>query len=364
MSGNTFGSIFRVTTFGESHGEAVGAVIDGCPAGLVFDIKKIQNALDKRKPGSENPATSTRKEPDRLQVISGVYDGVTTGAPITLTIKNTDANSDDYKMLKNVFRPSHADYTWQAKYGIRDWRGGGRASGRESAARVAAGAVAQMLLEKIGVTITAYTKSAAGIHCSVKSIPDKAIIEANPMKAADAQSSRLMMERIEKLGKKGESCGGIVECIITGVPAGWGEPVFEKLDSELAKAVLSIGGVKGIEFGLGFLCANLSASEYNDELFTDDGTTVRFKTNRSGGILGGISNGEPIVFRAAVKPVPSARIVQKTVRIRAASVFENTDIQIKGRHDVCLCARIVPVVEAMSALCLADMYMRNAHAHL
>ena len=338
MSGNTFGSIFRVTTFGGSHGEAVGAVIDGCPAGLVFDIKKIQNALDKRKPGSANPATSTRKEPDRLQVISGVYDGVTTGAPITLTIKNTDANSDDYKMLKNVFRPSHADYTWQAKYGIRDWRGGGRASGRESAARVAAGAVAQMLLEKIGVTITAYTKSAAGIHCSVKSIPDKAIIEANPMKAADAQSSRLMMERIEKLGKKGESCGGIVECIITGVPAGWGEP--------------------------GFLCANLSASEYNDELFTDDGTTVRFKTNRSGGILGGISNGEPIVFRAAVKPVPSAHIVQKTVRIRAASVFENTDIQIEGRHDVCLCARIVPVVEAMSALCLADMYMRNAHAHL
>ena len=342
MSGNTFGSIFRVTTFGESHGEAVGAVIDGCPAGLVFDIKKIQNALDKRKPGSANPATSTRKEPDRLQVISGVYDGVTTGAPITLTIKNTDANSDDYKILKNVFRPSHADYTWQAKYGIRDWRGGGRASGRESAARVAAGAVAQMLLEKIGVTITAYTKSAAGIHCSVKSIPDKAIIETNPMKAADAQSSRLMMERIEKLGKKGESCGGIVECIITGVPAGWGEPVFEKLDAELAKAVLSIGG----------------------ELFTDDGTTVRFKTNRSGGVLGGISNGEPIVFRAAVKPVPSARIVQKTVRIRAASVFENTDIQIEGRHDVCLCARIVPVVEAMSALCLADMYMRNAHAHL
>lgn len=349
MAGNSFGQVFKVTTFGESHGEALGCIIDGCPAGIDFDQDFLQKMMDMRKPGAaNNVAVTARSEADRAQVLSGVFEGKTTGTPIAIIVQNTSQISKDYSSIKDTFRPGHADYTYMQKYGIRDYRGGGRSSGRETCARVASGAVAMMLLSKYGIKVTAYTKRAAGISCSKISLDE---IEQNPMRAPDNEAAGLMSQKINELRGKGDSAGGIVECVVSGVPAGLGEPVFDKTDALLAQAMLSIGAIKGIEFGAGFASGDLTGSVNNDPM-RKGGV---FTSNNAGGILGGITRGDDIVFRVAVKPVPSIFIKQQTVD---ASLNE-CDILIEGRHDVCLCPRIVPVVQAMTAITLADLLLRN-----
>ncbi len=349
MAGNSFGQVFKVTTFGESHGEALGCIIDGCPAGIDFDQDFLQKMMDMRKPGAaNNVAVTARSEADRAQVLSGVFEGKTTGTPIAIIVQNTSQISKDYSSIKDTFRPGHADYTYMQKYGIRDYRGGGRSSGRETCARVASGAVAMMLLSKYGIKVTAYTKRAAGISCSKISLDE---IEQNPMRAPDNEAAGLMSQKINELRGKGDSAGGIVECVVSGVPAGLGEPVFDKADALLAQAMLSIGAIKGIEFGAGFASGDLTGSVNNDPM-RKGGV---FTSNNAGGILGGITRGDDIVFRVAVKPVPSIFIKQQTVD---ASLNE-CDILIEGRHDVCLCPRIVPVVQAMTAITLADLLLRN-----
>lgn len=399
MAGNTFGTIFRVTTFGESHGEGLGAVIDGCPAGVPIDVQIIQKELNRRRPGNHsatkedgdshavanNPAVTSRREEDKIEVLSGIFEGFSTGTPITLLIRNTAQKSRDYSALANTFRPGHADYTYTQKYGIRDYRGGGRSSGRETVARVAAGAIARMVLQAAStsktcaheeINIIAYTKEAAGIKTA--DIPfdkiDTSVIEQNPMRAADLQAAPLMSERVAELRKKGDSAGGIIECIVRGVPSGWGEPVFDKLDAELARAIMSIGAVKGIEFGAGFESSRMTGAEWNDAMRVENSNNVnkspqiRFATNNAGGILGGISNGNTIVFRVAVKPVPSIFLPQQTVQIEKneqhVTTYKNTELNVEGRHDVCLCPRIIPVIEAMVAITLADMYLRSTSCQI
>lgn len=364
MAGNSFGSIFKITTFGESHGEALGVVIDGCPAGTEIDIQKIQNALDKRKPGAaingiKTAAVTSRSEPDKAEILSGVFEGKAEGTPIAILIRNTSQHSSDYGNLKSTFRPGHADFSYDAKYGFRDYRGGGRSSGRETAARVAAGAVAAQILEQNAISAKAYTIKAAGIKAEKINLSE---IEQNSMRAPDNEAAKKMEAKIEELRSKCDSAGGIVECVVRGVPAGLGEPVFDKLDAELAKAMLSIGAIKGIEFGAGFSAADLVGSENNDKMHVENGKPI-FDTNNSGGILGGISNGNEIIFRVAVKPVPSIFQKQQTV-CKSGENYENTELEIKGRHDVCLCPRIVPVVEAMTNIVLADMLLRNRCAKI
>lgn len=363
MSGNTFGTIFKVSTFGESHGTGLGAVIDGCPAGLAINKDTIQEALNRRRPGASadgklNAAVTARKENDEVEILSGVFNGISEGTPIALLIRNTSQHSKDYSNLEHTFRPGHADFTYFEKYGTRDYRGGGRSSGRETAARVAAGAVAGMLLEKAGVKTTAYTLRAAGVQC--KKI-DLSEIEKNSMRAPDNDAAKAMTAKVEELRKAGDSAGGIIECVIKGVPAGLGEPVFDKLDAEIAKAMLSIGAVKGIEFGAGFEAADLTGSTNNDAMRKGKDGKITFETNNSGGILGGISNGNDILFRIAVKPVPSIFKLQKTVSNQNGEISD-VDLEIEGRHDICICPRIVPVVEAMTNLVLADMYLRQRDA--
>lgn len=363
MAGNTFGTIFRITTFGESHGSAIGVVIDGCPAGIRIDINDIQRALDRRKPGAadgkQNPAVTSRNESDKAEILSGVFEGVSEGTPIAIAIRNNSQKSEDYSDLAHMFRPGHADYTYFKKYGVRDWRGGGRSSGRETASRVAAGAVANAVLQTAGISVKAYTISAAGISCKAR---DMDAVERTSFRACDEKAAKEMEARVARLRAEGESAGGIVECTAHGVPAGLGETVFDKLDAELAKAVLSIGGVKGIEFGAGFGAALLTGSENNDAMRTVDGEAA-FLSNNSGGILGGISNGNDIVFRAAIKPVPSISLTQETVREEGGAYFDS-DISVEGRHDACLCPRIVPVIEAMTEIVLADMLLRNRSARI
>ena len=367
MSGSTFGKIFRASTFGESHGMALGVIIDGVPAGTEIDAKKIQERLDRRRPGAKageklNAAVTARSETDKAEILSGVFEGKAEGTPIAIEIRNTSQHSSDYSNLKDAFRPGHADFSYQEKYGFRDYRGGGRASGRETCARVAAGAVALQFLEQaLGkkFSITAYTLRAAGISC--KNIDLKAI-EQNPLRAADLDAARAMQEKIEALRAAGDSAGGVVECVVKGVPAGLGEPVFDKLDASLAAAMLSIGAVKGIEFGAGFAACDMTGSQNNDEIFLK-GTKAAFKTNNAGGLLGGISNGAEIIFRLAIKPVPSVFVEQKTVKMTGKKLAE-TSLKIQGRHDVCLCPRIVPVVEAMAALVLADAVLQNRAARI
>jgi len=369
MSGNTTGTLFKVTTFGESHGSALGTVIDGCPAGIAVDSARIQKALDRRRPGVSadgklNAAVTSRTEADAVEILSGVYNGISEGTPIALLIRNTSQHSADYKNLEHIFRPGHADYTYFKKYGIRDYRGGGRSSGRETAARVAAGAVAQIILETAGITVKAYTLRAAGISCTSIHPEDT---EKNALRAADCAAAEQMQKKIEELRRNGDSAGGIIECRLSGVPAGLGEPVFSKLDAEIAKAMLSIGAVKGIEFGAGFAAADLYGSTDNDPIRTDASGRPVFTGNNAGGILGGISNGSDIIFRIAVKPVPSIFRSQQTVAEHTGNgqtVFEESDLVIEGRHDVCLCPRIVPVAEAMSAIVLADMYLQQRSARI
>ncbi len=366
MSGNTYGTFFKVTTFGETHGAALGCIIDGCPAGIPIAEDYIQKELNRRRPGNhgnkKNAAVTPRKEADEVEILSGTFEGLSTGTPISLLIRNENQNSKDYSHLEHVFRPGHADYTFYKKYGIRDYRGGGRSSGRETAARVAAGAIAKIILQSASenpIEIIAYTKEACGIQAPKDSAIDTSLIESNAMRTLDNETSEKMLEKITNLQSIGDSAGSIIECIIKNVPAGIGETVFDKLDAELAKAILSIGAVKGIEFGAGFESSRMTGSEWNDEMMLDDTGNPSFKTNNAGGILGGMSNGNDIIFRLAVKPVPSISKEQQTVQLNDDGSYSNSSIQVTGRHDVCLAPRIVPVVEAMAAIVLADLYLQN-----
>ena len=347
MAGNTFGKYFRITTFGESHGKAIGVVIDGVKPGLPIDTRYIQRELDRRRPG-QSKVTTARSEEDKVEILSGVFEGRTTGMPICMVIWNRDQKPQAYEKIKNVFRPGHAGYAYLAKYGISDYRGGGRSSGRETASRVAAGAMAKSLLEKIGVRINAYTLEAGGIKA--KTIDFKQI-EKNPLRCPDPVAARKMERKILKMKKEGDSIGGIVEIVVKNPPVGLGEPVFNKLEADLAKALMSIGAVKGFEVGNGFAAARLKGSENNDPMYYDKRLKrVRTTTNNAGGISGGISNGEDIILRIAVKPASSIVKEQKTVTAEG----KPATISVEGRHDPCICPRVVPVAESMVALTLLD----------
>ncbi|MBD2751985.1 chorismate synthase [Spirosoma validum] len=357
---STYGTLFKLSTFGESHGPAIGVVVDGCPAGLSFDTDFIQHELDRRKPG-QSRITTQRREADEFEVLSGVFDGQTQGTPIALLIRNTDQRSKDYGHIAEQFRPSHADYTYQAKYGSRDYRGGGRSSARETAARVAAGAIAKLLLAQQGVQIQAYVSQVGKLKVEKPyQEMNLALAEENAVRCPDPEIAEQMFQYIDETRKRGDSIGGVVDCIVTGVPAGWGEPVFDKLHAELGKAMLSINAVKGFEYGSGFAGAELYGSQHNDEFYTDADGRVRTKTNQSGGIQGGISNGEDIYFRTAFKPVATIMQDQDSVDVHGQPVT----VSGKGRHDPCVVPRAVPIVEAMAALVLADMYLRNQVSHV
>jgi chorismate synthase len=354
MSGNSFGMIFKVTTWGESHGEAMGVVVDGCPSGLELSEADIQYELDRRKPGVSE-ITTERKESDEVKILSGVFEGKTLGTPISMLVWNKDVDSSPYEPLRDIARPGQADLSYQLKYGIRDYRGGGRASGRETVARVAAGAIAKKILANQAVQIIGHVVEIGGIRArkvSVKEITSNR--ESNAVRCADLEAAGRMEALIKEVKEEGDSVGGIVEVIALGVPAGLGEPIFDKLDAELAKALMSIGAVKGVEIGAGFEAARLKGSEMNDEFYIKEGR-IRTRTNNAGGLLGGISTGEPVICRIAVKPTSSIAKPQRSVDIVK---MEDVEIRIKGRHDPCICPRIVPVAEAMVALVLVDCLLR------
>lgn len=359
MPGNTIGTLFRLTTFGESHGTAIGGVIDGCPAGLKLDLEAVQLALDRRKPG-QSALTTQRKESDTVQWLSGIFEGKTTGTPIGFLIVNADQQSKDYDHLAKTYRPSHADYTYDQKYGHRDHRGGGRASARETACRVVAGAIATQLLKTQGVEVVAFVSQVHKI-----SIPEgDAALKLDEryestVRCPHDETAGQMIEAIEQARDAGDSLGGLISGVLSGVPAGLGEPVFDKLHADLAKAIVSINAVKGFEIGSGFAGTRMRGSEHNDEFYLDE-HSVRTKTNHSGGIQGGISNGADITFRVAFKPTATLMQTQQTVDRDGKSVA----LEGKGRHDPCVLPRAVPIVEAMAALVLADHYLRNKSAKL
>jgi chorismate synthase len=346
MSSNSFGDNFRITTFGESHGPALGVVIDGVRPGVPVDVDEIQRELDRRRPGQSTLVTP-RREADRLELLSGLFEGRTTGAPIAILFRNHDTRSQDYEKIRDLFRPGHADLTWWRKFGIRDWRGGGRTSGRETVARVAAGALARQILAREGVSLVGHVVRIGEV---VAESFDAAEIERNPVRCADARAAERMKAAIEEARKAGDSLGGVVEVVAEGVPAGWGDPVFQKLDAQLGAALLSIGAVKGVEVGDGFRLASLRGSQANDPILPEG-----FASNHMGGILGGISSGAPIVVRAAVKPTSSIRHPQQTIDVHG----EAQTIRVPGRHDPCICPRLVPVAEAMVAIVLCDAFLRQ-----
>lgn len=352
MAGNTFGTHFRLTTFGESHGSAIGGVLDGCPAGLEVDLEAVQRELDRRKPG-QSALTTQRKESDTVRLLSGLWEGKTTGTPIGFTIANEDAVSKDYSHLKDTYRPSHADFTYEAKYGIRDYRGGGRSSARETATRVVAGAIARQFLEASGVSITAYV-SQVGEHTLGKPFDelDSDEIENNPLRWPDPDSRGAVITYLEGIRDEGDSVGGVITGVLRGVSPGLGEPVFDKLHARLGSAMLGINAVKGFEIGSGFAAAGMRGSQHNDAFELRDGR-IQTQTNYSGGIQGGISNGQDIMFRVAFKPVATIAKDQDSVNREGESVT----IQRKGRHDPCVVPRAVPIVEAMAALVLADFQL-------
>ncbi len=346
MPGNSFGRIFRITTWGESHGVALGVVIDGCPAGLSISEGDIQYELDRRRPG-QSKITTQRKESDKVEILSGVFEGKTLGTPISLMVRNEDVISKSYEEIKDIYRPGHADYTYDVKYGMRDYRGGGRSSARETVGRVAAAAIAKKILGIHGIKTTGYVKQIGDI---VAGHIDFDEIEKNPVRCPDSEKAQEMIDLIEKVRREGDSIGGIVEVVSTGVPPGLGDPVFNKMDADLAGALMSIGGIRGFEVGMGFGVASRRGSEVNDLMYMDDSQRLRFKTNNAGGILGGITNGEDLVVRAVIKPTSSIPKTQNTV-----DKFGNPkDLVVKGRHDPCLCPRAVPIVEAMVNLVLVD----------
>lgn len=354
MAGNTFGHTFKITTFGESHGKAIGVIIDGCPAGLDFDEEFVQNELARRRPGQSNIVTQ-RKESDTAQVLSGIFDGKTTGTPISMVIFNADAKSKDYSHISDKFRPSHADFTYQKKYGNRDYRGGGRSSARETAARVAAGAVAKLFLQQNGVSISAYVSQVGNLKTTTSyQNLDFNNIEKTPVRCPDLEMAKQMIDLIKSIRKEGDTIGGVVNCVIENCPIGLGEPAFDKLHADLAKAMLSINACKGFEYGSGFDGVAMRGSQHNDVFENVDGKIVT-KTNHSGGIQGGISNGMDIYFRTAFKPVATIVSAQESVNISG----EKVEVVGKGRHDPCVVPRAVPIVEAMAALVLADHLLRN-----
>lgn len=351
---NSYGKIFKISTFGESHGVGIGVVIDGCPAGLAVDIDAIQHELDRRKPG-QSRITTQRREADEVEILSGIFEGITQGTPIALLIRNEDQRSKDYSHLAKTFRPSHADFTYQQKYGTRDYRGGGRSSARETAARVAAGAIAKQLLAQIGVEIYGYVSQVGGLKLE-KSYQDLDFSQTdnNIVRCPDAETAEKMISLIDSVRKNRDTIGGVVSCVIKNSPVGLGEPVFDKLHAELGKAMLSINAAKGFEYGSGFEGVSLLGSQHNDIFYTEN-NRVRTKTNYSGGIQGGIANGEDIYFRTAFKPV--ATIMQDQNSINEEG--ETVNLEAKGRHDPCVVPRAVPIVEAMAALVMADFYLRN-----
>ncbi|MDR2094091.1 MAG: chorismate synthase [Treponema sp.] len=368
MAGNTFGTLFTVTTFGESHGPAVGCVVDGCPAGLALSGEDIRAELRRRRPGGAGRglgASTARSEADEPEILSGIFEGKTLGTPIAIIIRNTNQRSQDYDALKDIYRPGHADWTWEAKYGLRDHRGGGRSSARETAGRVAAGAVAKVFLAGYGVEIRAWTAAIADIETPKPGEPgfDFEEIERNPLRVPCKESAERILKRIEELRAEGDSAGGILSCRVTGLPPGLGEPVFGKLDARIAEAMLSLGAVKGVEFGAGFGAALGLGSEMNDRplpapaglkgSLPPDVPGLSWRSNNAGGMLGGISSGQDLEFRAAFKPVPSVSKPQQTVD-RIGAVRE---LAVRGRHDVCIIPRAVPVAEAMTALVLADLIL-------
>lgn len=346
MTGNTFGHIFRVTTWGESHGKALGVIVDGCPSRIALTQDDIQCELEKRRPGKK-ALTTTRREPDRVEILSGTFEGRTTGTPISMIIWNKDVDSSAYEKFKNLYRPGHADYSYEMKYGIRDWRGGGRASGRETVGRVAAAGIAQKILDIKNIKVLTYTTELGGIQIRKK---DLAIVDENPLFCPDEEATKEMLKRLATVKKQGDSVGGIVEVCVQGCPPGLGEPVFAKLDAALAGALMSVGAVKGVEIGSGFRVAKLLGSENNDQL-----TKKGFMTNNAGGILGGISTGQNIHIRVAIKPIPSIEIEQETIDVHGKPSL----ISVKGRHDVSAIPRIVPVCAAMVKLTLADFLLHS-----
>ena len=356
MAGSSFGTLFCMTTWGETHGKGVGVVVDGCPAGLSLCEEDIQKYLNRRKPG-QSKYTTKRKEDDKVEILSGVFEGKTTGTPISMAVFNKDQHSKDYSAIKDIYRPGHADYTFDQKYGFRDYRGGGRSSGRETIGRVAGGAVAMKLLEQLGISITAYASSIGPVTAKTF-CPEE--IDNNPFHLPDAEAAAMAQEYVDRMMEEKESSGGVIECRITSVPAGLGDPVFEKLDANLSKALVSIGAVKGIEIGDGFAAAHAVGSENNDSFYiNEDGNTAK-KTNHAGGILGGISDGDTIIVRAAVKPTPSIFRPQQTISRNK----EPMELTIKGRHDPLIVPRAVVVVEAMCALTIADSLLLNMTAQM
>lgn len=357
MAGSSFGTLFKITTFGESHGKALGVIVDGCPAGLSLSEHDIQVFLDRRKPGQTKISTP-RKENDQVEILSGVFEGKTTGTPIAMMIPNTSQRSSDYGEIAVTYRPGHADFCFDSKFGFRDYRGGGRSSARETAARVAAGAIASKILSSMGIHLTAYTKSIGSVSISDDHFDPSAISETStcmPDREADARASAFLAQCM----KEHDSAGGVVECVVSGVPAGIGDPVFEKLDAMLSMAVMSIGAVKAVEIGDGIAAASRKGSENNDAFYADHGQ-IKKKTNHAGGILGGISDGSEIILRAHFKPTPSIFQKQHTV----TNTIENTELEIRGRHDPVVVPRAVVVVECMTALTILDACMKNMTARL
>jgi chorismate synthase len=354
--GSSFGTLFRITTFGESHGPGLGVVIDGCPPRVRLDLAQIQAELDRRRPG-QSRLVSQRKEADQVEILSGVLDGVTLGTPIAMMIRNQDARSKDYDDIARAYRPSHADYTYDAKYGIRAIAGGGRASARETAGRVAAGAIAQQLLAARGVSIVAWVDEVSGIAATVDDASvTRAEVDTNDIRCPDAAIAAKMIERVEQARKDGDSVGGVIRTVARGVPAGWGEPVFDKLEADLGKAMLSIPAVKGVESGSGFAGTLMTGSQHNDLFHRRPDGVIGTRTNRSGGIQGGISNGEPITLRIAFKPTATIMQPQDTVDPDGNPAV----LSPRGRHDPCVLPRAVPIVEAMFALVLVDHWLRQA----
>jgi chorismate synthase len=351
---NTFGTLFRITTFGESHGPGIGVIIDGCPAGITVDVATIQTALDRRRPG-QSELTTPRREADQVEVLSGIFEGQTTGTPISLLIRNQDQASHDYSHIEHAYRPSHADYTYDQKYGRRDYRGGGRSSARETAARVAAGAVAAQFLAQFGITALSYVSQVGAVAVPVGyEALDLSLIDSNMVRCPHPEAAEQMTELIRQTRDRHDTVGGLVTGVVLGVPAGLGEPVFDKLHAELGKAMLSINAVKGFEYGSGFAGTLLFGSEHNDAFYTDEQGQVRTRTNHSGGIQGGISNGQDIYFRVAFKPVATILQPQTTINDQG----EEITLAGKGRHDPCVLPRAVPIVDAMTNLVVADMLLR------
>ena len=358
MSGSIFGKVFQVSTWGESHGKALGVVIDGCPAGIPLCEEDVQHDMDLRKPGSNKYGTK-RSEADEIHILSGVFNGKTTGTPVSMLVYNQDQQSKDYSQISSVFRPGHADYTFEEKYGFRDYRGGGRSSGRETLSRVAAGSVAKAVLKELGISLLTYTHSVGTIAIEPNEFNKDEILN-NSLYMPDKQAAVKASAYLDACIKNGDSVGGIIECVIKGLPIGIGEPAFDKLDANLAKAMFSLGAVKGFEIGLGFQAAQVNGSENNDAFLADIEGKISKLTNHSGGVLGGMSDGAPVVFRTAFKPTPSISQPQKTV----TKTGENTEISIKGRHDPIIVPRAVVVVEAMAAITVVDLLFQNMYSNI